>query len=204
MGGKGSGRWKQMFSNADKLEKILDKGCKGSVTELTKVAERMLIKNTKAQFGPTAPNHMLEPRYDVTVPYERTGRFVRSIAIRGTTNEGDAFSNEVYFDENKMKNFSKHKRHDYLGAYMDTKGRFVYGEDGDEDIDGGLISWLEYGTIINEPRMAKFSRKGAGFMEQTRLELEKFIDGKMDFIIETCIDTDVTVEKAGIGITRYK
>lgn len=203
MGGKGSGRWKQMFSNAGELEKILDKGCKGSVTELTKVAERMLIKNTKAQFGPTAPNHLVESR-EPTVPYKRTGNFVRSISIRKTMNEGDAFSNEVYFDENRMENFSKRKSHNYLGTYMDTKGRFVYGEGGDEDIEGGLISWLEYGTTIDEPHMAKFSRKGAGFMEQTQQEIEKFIDGKMAFIIESYIDVDVAVEKAGIGISRYK
>ena len=201
-------RWSKYITNADELEAIMMKGCKGSVTELTKVAARLLYENTYKAFGPGHESHLITKRTPIKA-YPQTGTIANTIAISKTIRGGDdddAFTNAVYFDEDKLLSKTIQKSHDYLGRYTDVDLL---------DVDmPQFIELLEEGAQITEPHMAKFSREGAGFIEATEQDIYNFINsGKMDFIIEKNMEVEMTkktmrgtedVTRAGVTITRYK
>ena len=145
-------RWSKYITNADELEAIMTKGCKGSVTELTKVAARLLYENTYKAFGPGHESHLTVKRTP-KVPYQQTGTIANTIAISKTVrggDEDDAFTNVVYFDEDRLLGKAVSKSHEYLGRYTDVKY---------SDVEmPGFIELLEEGAVITEPHMAKFSR----------------------------------------------
>lgn len=201
-------RWSKYITNADELEAIMMKGCKGSVTELTKVAARLLYENTYKAFGPGHESHLTVKRTP-KVPYQQTGTIANTIAISKTVrggDEDDAFTNVVYFDEDRLLGKVVSKSHEYLGRYTDVNY---------SDVEmPGFIELLEEGAVITEPHMAKFSREGAGFIEATEQDIYNFINsGKMDFIVEKNMEVEMTkktmrgtedVTRAGVTITRYK
>ena len=193
-----SGRWAQWskyISNADELEKIMSMGCKGSVTELTKVAARILYEETYKAFGPGAENHLkYKDVRESKVKYPRTGTIANTISIEKTVRGDDSFTNKVYFDEDKIHAKQIRRTNEYLPRY-DSVGKDEF--DAEE-----YISALEDGTEISDPRMHKFSRKEAGFVKATRERLEDFINGaKMNSIVEEYVEKKVG---RGFEITRHK
>lgn len=188
-----SGRWNQYskyFTNADELRVIMQKGCKGSVTELTKVAARKLYENVGEAFGPTAPWY-LKYKEQGNPAYKRAGYIQRLIMTEKTEGIDDGYSNMVYFSEDKLYGYATEKTHEYLGRYTDVEGNVVDMPD--------FIEALESGTDIGG-RLHKMSRYGAGFLEKTREDIEAFISGSgMDFVVE-----DEFGSLGGLQIERYK
>lgn len=196
-------RWSKYIANTDELEAIMEKGCKGSVTELTKVAARTLYENTYKTFGPGHENH-LKYKQGAKKPYSSTGTIANTISINKTSrdeDDDDAFTNSVYFDENKIENKKTRKSHDYLPRYDDVSTAY-----GDSFSMPEFIDALEHGTEISEPRMMKFSRKETGFIEKTEKDIRDFINSsEMDFIIEKNMEiSGGDIKRAGITITRHK
>ena len=189
-----SGRWAQFgkyVTNADELQAILEKGCKGSVTEVTKVAARKLYENIGDAFGPGAPWYLKYKAQSEKRPYNRRNFIQRTIAVEKTENIDDGFSNMVYFSEDKLYGYATNKTHDYLGRYTDVGGGLVDMPD--------FIEWLEEGTEI-DGKMRKLSRYGAGFIEKTKEDIDNFLSsGGIDVLIENEFDS-----LGGLTITRYK
>jgi len=189
----GSGRWNQFgkfFTNADELQKIMQKGCKGSVTELTKVAARKLYENVGEAFGPTAPWY-LKYKGQGNPAYRRAGYIQRLIMTEKTEGIEDGYSNMVYFSEDKMYNYATEKTHEYLGRYTDVDGNVVDMPD--------FIEALEDGTDIGG-RLHKMSRYGAHFLKRTAEDIDAFISGSgMDFVVGSEFGS-----LGGLQIERYK
>lgn len=208
MGGKAGrsgrwARWSKYIANADELETIMEKGCKGSVTELTKVAARMLYENTYETFGPGHKNH-LKYKKSAIKPYPSTGTIANTISINKTyrdEEDSDAFTNTVYFDENKIESKRIGKSHDYLPRYDDVSTACDNSFSMPEFIDA-----LEHGTKISEARMHKFSRKETLFIQKTESDIQDFINGSgMNFIIEKNMEISGSdIKRSGISVTRYK
>lgn len=188
-----SGRWNQykgFFTNEEELMKIMQKGCKGSVTELTKVAARKLYENVGEAFGPTAPWY-LKYKAQSEKPYKRSGFIQKLIMTEKTENIGDGFSNMVYFSEDKLYGLATKKTHEYLGRYTDVEGNIV-------DMPG-FIDALENGTEVGG-RLHNMSRYGAGFVNRTVEDINAFLAGSgMDFVI-----SDEFGSLGGLQIERYK
>lgn len=189
-----AGRWSQFSkyaTNADELQKIMEKGCKGSVTELTKVAARKLYENVGEAFGPMAPWYLKYKAQSDTKPYNRSNYIQRTIAIEKTEGIDDGFNNMVYFSEDKIYGYATNKTHDFLGRYTDVGGAPADMPD--------FIEWLEEGTEI-DGKMHKFSRRGAGFIEKTQEEIDAFLaSGGIDILLEKEFSS-----LGGLIITRYK
>lgn len=167
------------------LMKILEKKCKGTVTELTKIAYKLMKENTKSDLY--GKDHLIKPTKKKT--YKNTGAFLSAISMEKTLNTGESFFNRVYIDEDVLYNNRYNKGgkqgERYLGAYTDCHKRFV----GDELIQE---MWLEDGTSSG-----LLPRNGAGMMEHTISDIEEFIDG-------TDIEFDIHKELGDVIIEKFK
>lgn len=196
MANKSYAAFRRMFPNAKELERVMDKGCKGSVTELTKLAANMLHENAERAFAPNKWYLTQVKRSQVKERYKRRAAFVDLIRIQDkTVNLGGGFQNMAYFDEEYFDAFAYPKTHHTLGAYFST--------DENEPVDlESYLSWMEYGTVnaYSDTPMERFERRGAKFMENTVKQLNKFLRGSgVDAIVSTEFG-----ENSGVNITRYK
>ena len=109
--------------NQKELEVLMNKGCKGFVTELTKVAARKLYENTDKAFGPGHWYLKKRALGQAQKPYEsRGGAFKSAITFDARTeNIEDAFTNMVYFDPYEIADLAVSKTHEYLGGYVDVR-----------------------------------------------------------------------------------
>ena len=181
--------------NQKELEVLMNKGCKGFVTELTKVAARKLYENTDKAFGPGHWYLKKRALGQAQKPYEsRGGAFKSAITFDARTeNIEDAFTNMVYFAPYEIADLAVSKTHEYLGGYVDVRN---------DNVDAGdFIEWMEKGTYYNNGgKMEKFKRKGAGFIEETINDIDRFLAGSgVDALIESEFDY-----ASGLRITRMK
>lgn len=188
-----AGRWNKFskyLTNTDELEKLLSKGCKGSVTELTKVAARKLYENVGEAFGPTAPWY-LKYKSQSEKPYKRSGYLQRVIMVEKTEGIEDGYSNMAYFSEDKMYGLATKRTSEYLGRYTDVDGNFVDMPD--------FIDALENGTEVGG-KLHNMSRYGAHFIEKTTDDINAFLSGSGI----TAMVNEEFGSLGGLQIERYK
>lgn len=183
--------------NESELNILMQKGCKGFVTELAKIAANRLQKNAEAAF---APGHSYLTNKDriAKKPYQSgNGKFASTVKYDSRTeNLGDAFSNMAYFDSNEIEDMATDVTREYLGRYVDVKNN---------GLDGNyLVGILEEGTegkYQDDSKMKMFERKGAKFMEKTIQDIESYLNSTG---IETIIEAEFSERRGGLTITRYK
>lgn len=197
MAGRSWVEFSRMFPNGKELEKVMNLGCKGSVTEITKLAANMLHENTAKAFGPDKWWLTRIKKGEAKVPYQRKGSFANAVTINSKTeNVGDSFQNMAYFDENIVLSYASRKNSRTLGTYYSTD------TDSPVDVDD-YLSGMEYGTVGSygeDKRMVRFERKGAGFMQKTIGDIEAFLRGSgVDVVVDRSFGS-----QSGLEIIRMK
>ena len=176
------------ISSQEELERLMQKGAKGFITELTKYTQSILKENIRKNLYDVDPmTFMKKPTKKIN--YKRSKGIYSSVSINKTQNMGDSFENSVYFDEDVLYAHKSPKggrgNEAYLGTYMDIHNNFV----GDELIES---MWIDEGTD-NGLR----PRYGANYVQDTINQIEDMLSGSE-------IEYEIGKSFNGISVERFK
>ena len=163
------------------LMKLMKKGTKGFVTELTNTTKRILKNNVdELLYGQVHTDQKTHKYRDTYTDHN----FAKSITSEKTNNTGESWTNTVYFDSAVLYRAKQKKTKEYLGRYMDLDGVYT----GDD-----LIEW----AWLEDDLPGLVPRTGSHFLEATMQEVDDWLSG-------AGCESVLSSEMGDIVIERFK